>query len=174
MPEVEFEFVDVSTWRTPAEKEFDASEAEKKRIFEASLVTIGSVTPVSKRRFTLKNRPYNHLLVVLANKEPMSVLYYHIKTGKDGKSVVEFHSKTRAGLTIKFTRKRGESPLRSLFWWMRRKAGKNARIKLFRPTKPGRRMVDKLVRDGALKPVGWRKETEIYSFGKKRSRRRTR
>ncbi len=153
MAEVKFRLVDVATWKTPGGLDFKASDAEKKRILETSLKTISEVSPVQKRHLRQRKASKRHLLVLLANGEPMSALFFKKLAIPGGEPIVEFHFKTRKGLTHKYTRLKGVSPALQLFRWMKRKAGKNAIIVADRPLEPGKRFLERLRKGGELEFV---------------------
>lgn len=151
MPEVEFELVDVSTWRTPAGKGFEASPEEREKILRASCDTISRITPVKINEFGPKGGFGTRMLVVLANRVPMTVFFYkvHRELGPNAKSHITFHHISRRGAIQRFARQMGNSPSRALFAWMRKRV-KGPAVLYSAPSPTGLRFIERLEKEGVL------------------------
>ena len=158
----EFQLVDFATGKTVDGKDLEMGERERKRLFAESCRVMSEFQPVTPTKISRSKQ--KHLLVVLADKQPMSVLYFVVRTDKDGRQVAWPHFKTRTGLTHSYFRERGETPVMSLLKWTKRIVGPKTALAVFEPLPQGKRFLKNLVRRGFLRKLGQRKGVETFSF----------
>ncbi|MBN2066834.1 MAG: hypothetical protein JW744_00005 [Candidatus Diapherotrites archaeon] len=169
MERVNFQLVDMASWKSPNGKSLSFSGLGKRKLIKGACRVISSVMPVKPSWFKPgKARNDMRLLAVLANGKPMSVLYYRVKGEASGKRYLWFHhaNAAKSSTNLHYVRQKGESPARSLFRWMRRKDGKNS-VLIARFTVPGARFMDKLERAGVLRQTATGDVRE-YVFTRKR------
>ncbi len=163
MQKVEFQLLDVATWRTPSGYEPKLSGAEKRDLLEKSRRIIGKVMPVKPS--SLRKRG-NHLLVVLANNQPITALFYKQWVNDiTGKPYASFHiaSSAKKAATLNYARARGKTPARALFSWMQHGVGRKTTLCLRGLTPDGLNFIRKLVRDRILEHTATG-STEEYKF----------
>ncbi len=169
---VEFQLVDFATGKTIDGSEMQLDKRQRKRLFAESCSVISELQPVTPKKISRSKQ--KHLLVVLADKQPMSVLYFVVRADKEGRQVAWPHFKTRAGLTHSYFREMGETPIMSLLKWTKRIVGPNTALAVIEPLPPGKRFLKRLVKRGFLRKIGQRKGVESFSFAsvqKSRSKR---
>jgi len=169
MAEVKFNFVDFATDKSPAGKPVAMDPISRKEKLKKACEIISSIVPVKPKEFNpgKKNPHGKHLLLMLANNQPVSALYFVASRNLDGRKYITFHHHNAAKkeITLQYARKHGKTPARALFKWMKMIAGNKA-IVFSRATDQGRRFLKKLERDGFLKRIKKGKISEYAFTGK--------
>ena len=172
MPEVKFQLVDMVTWKTPGNRQFQADKKARSRLLRKACYLLEGVSPVKPKELQV---PGVHFLVVLANGQPVSALYYgRTRDRRTGRPKVDFYHANLAkrSVNFQFARKTGETPARALFRWMRTKVGGAAIVTSGSFTTEGKRFITKLVRDGVLRQFGRTPWRSFVFTGKRWLRRR--